>query len=159
MNSPIYSDPANPNPQGSVAQAAADYTGLYGVPAAQINMGTPFYGYWYRLQKTLYQLCLPCRNVNVPTENYGTFIKQNINQNGWIRQFNTVQQVPYLVKSNGNAGFITYDDADSTAARITYAVWTSGLGGSFMWSLDADYDGSTQDLLDAMYQATMGGAD
>jgi hypothetical protein len=24
-----------------------------------------------------------------------------------------------------------------------------------MWSLDADYDGHSQDLLDAMYQATM----
>jgi GH18 family chitinase len=30
-----------------------------------------------------------------------------------------------------------------------------GLGGTFMWSLDADYDGHSQDLLEAMYQATM----
>lgn len=28
-------------------------------------------------------------------------------------------------------------------------------GGAFMWALDQDYDGSSQDLLDAMYQATM----
>jgi len=26
-----------------------------------------------------------------------------------------------------------------------------------MWSLDADYDGHSQDLLDAMYQATIDG--
>ena len=25
----------------------------------------------------------------------------------------------------------------------------------FLWSLDADYDGKSQDLLDAMYQATI----
>jgi hypothetical protein len=29
------------------------------------------------------------------------------------------------------------------------------MGGTFMWSLDADYDGHSQDLLDAMYQASL----
>jgi hypothetical protein len=29
------------------------------------------------------------------------------------------------------------------------------LGGSFMWSLDADYDGKSQDLMDAMYKASL----
>ena len=28
-----------------------------------------------------------------------------------------------------------------------------GFGGVFLWSLDADYDGTSQDLLDAMYAA------
>jgi GH18 family chitinase len=53
------------------------------------------------------------------------------------------------------AGYITYDDALSTYTRIWYSEWSRGLGGGFMWSLDADYDGHSQDLLEAMYQATM----
>jgi len=28
------------------------------------------------------------------------------------------------------------------------------MGGTFMWSLDEDYDGTSQDLLDAMHDAT-----
>ena len=31
-----------------------------------------------------------------------------------------------------------------------------GLGGTFMWALDQDYDGHSQDLLDAMYKASRG---
>ena len=63
--------------------------------------------------------------------------------------------VPYLVKADGSNGYITYDDEFSTYTRVYYFDWVLGLGGTFMWSLDADYDGHSQDLLNAMYQATM----
>jgi len=59
-----------------------------------------------------------------------------------------------MLRTDGKPGYITYDDAISTYYRIWYSVWQRGLGGSFMWSLDADYDGHSQDLLDAMYLAT-----
>jgi len=38
-----------------------------------------------------------------------------------------------------------------------YSDWQLGLGGTWMWSIDADYDGHSQDLLTAMYQAAMSG--
>jgi len=38
---------------------------------------------------------------------------------------------------------------------VWYADWQRGLGGTFMWSLDADYDGHSQDLMDAMYNASL----
>ena len=60
-----------------------------------------------------------------------------------------------MLKTDGSDGFITYDDPTSTYLRVSYSDWSLGLGGTFMWSLDADYDGHGQDLLDAMYQATM----
>lgn len=85
MNSPIFSDPANPNPQGSADQAATDFTTMYHVPAEQLNMGTPFYGYDYMGQKELYQNCDPCDDSNVPSLNYGTQIKPLIDKQGWIR--------------------------------------------------------------------------
>ena len=65
-----------------------------------------------------------------------------------------VALVPYLLRKDGSPGFITYDDPLSTYTRVIYSDWVQGLGGTFMWSLDEDYDGHSQDLLDAMYQAT-----
>jgi hypothetical protein len=46
-----------------------------------------------------------------------------------------------MLRADGTPGYITYDDSFSTYYRI--------------WSLDADYDGHSQDLLDAMYAATL----
>jgi GH18 family chitinase len=48
---------------------------------------------------------------------------------------------------------ITYDDQASTARKVEYAMHTRGIGGVFMWRLGGDYDGHSQDLLDAMYKA------
>ena len=156
MNSPIFSDPANPNPQGSADQAATDFTTMYQVPPEHLNMGTPFYGYDYMDQKELYQVCNPCTGDNVPSLNYGTQIKPLINQQGWVRRWNSVQEVPYLIRADGSNGFITYDDSISTYKRVYYSVWTRGLGGSFMWEISADYDGRSQELLEGMYAATLG---
>ena len=58
--------------------------------------------------------------------------------------------------SQAAGGYITYDDAFSTYLRVWYSDWDRGLGGTFQWSLDADYDGHSQDLLDAMYNASLG---
>jgi GH18 family chitinase len=127
----------------------------YHVPASQLNMGTPFYGYVYTNVTGQYEPCQPCNNNTVPSLNYGTGIKQRINQNGWTAYFDINSLVPYLLRTDGDPGFLTYDDEYSTYTRIWYSEYMRGLGGGFMWSLDADYDGHSQDLLDAMYEATM----
>ncbi len=155
MNSPIFSDPANPDPQGSVDQAATDFTAIYHVPPEQLNMGTPFYGYDYTGDKELYQICDPCTDETVPSLNYAQ-IEPLLNKQGWVRRWDHVQDVPYLVRADGSNGFITYDDPESTYLRIYYADWTRGLGGAFMWELSADYNGHSQPLLEAMYAATIG---
>lgn len=77
---------------------------------------------------------------------------------GWVRYYDSLSLVPYLLRGDGSPGFITYDDPASTYRRVWCSLWKVGLGGSFIWSLDADYDGLGQDLLEAMYQATMSGA-
>jgi len=164
LNSPIFWDTKDPRPNecqpgGSDQQAAEMY--LKHVPAAQLNMGTPFYGYDYTNISHIFEPCPndshthdgDCDNT-VATLNYGPNIKQLINKKGWQRYYDPVALVPYLVRTDGDDGFITYDDAFSTYSRVYYADWVLGLGGTFMWSLDADYDGHSQDLLDAMYQAT-----
>ena len=166
LNSPIFWDPKNPTPEecqpGGSAKDTADIF-LRHVPAVQLNMGTPFYGYKYTNINALFAKCPndpvtpdgDCDNT-VLTLNYGPDIKKLINQKGWQRYYDPVALVPYLLRKDGKPGYITYDDAFSTYARVYYADWVRGLGGSFMWSLDADYDGHSQDLLDAMYNATKG---
>jgi len=168
LNSPIFWDPRDPEPYecqpgGSVEQAANIFLNDFHVPASKINMGTPFYGYFYTYNTNVRELfgsCDPlgapeCGNNLVPSENYGTFIKQRINKLGWKSYLDGAALVPYMLRSDGRPGYITYDDPLSTYRRIWYSEWQRGLGGGFMWSLDADYDGHSQDLLDAMYQATM----
>ena len=159
LNSAIFPDPFNPEPYecepgGSVKEAIDIYVNDLDIPAAQLNMGTPFYGYLYENVGALWGPCTNCSN-SVISENYGTFIKQRISQNGWRTSYDTYSLVPYMLRTNGNPGFITYDDAFSTFYRVAYSVWRRGLGGSFMWSLDADYDGQSQDLLDAMFNASL----
>ncbi len=160
LNSAVFPDPNNPEPYecepgGSVQEAIDIYIDQLQIPPGKLNMGTPFYGYLYQNVSTLFGPCTHCGKT-VLSENYGTFIKQRINQDGWQTFYDTYALVPYMLRANGKPGYITYDDAFSTYYRVWYSDWQRGLGGSFMWSLDADYDGQSQDLLDAMYTATLG---
>jgi chitinase len=162
LNSPLFPDPNNPEPYecspgGSVEAAVNLLLNEEHVPAQQLTMGTPFYGYVYENVSELFGPCVHCGNT-VLSENYGTFFKQRINRNGWKAYLDPYALVPYMLRIDGKAGYGTYDDPTSTYNRIWYSVWERGLGGSFMWSLDADYDGHSQDLLDAMYSATLAGS-
>ena len=158
QNSPIFPNPNNPEPwecePGSAEQAANVFLDEYHVPADKLNMGTPFYGYVYTNVNQVYGPCHPCNGHTVVAEPYGTYIKWRVNQLGWTAYFDRKSIVPYLLRTDGSPGFITYDNPLSTYMRVWYSDWKRGLGGTFMWSLDQDYDGHTQDLLDAMYQAT-----
>jgi chitinase len=167
LNSPIFWDQHDPAPYecqpGGSAQEAANIF-LRDVPARQLNMGTPFYGYFYKNINELFGLCPnaaytsdgECDNT-VLTVNYGPDVKRRINKEGWFTQYDQIAYVPYMLKKNGGDGYITYDDAFSTYFRVWYSDWDRGLGGTFMWSLDADYDGHSQDLMNAMYAATVTG--
>ncbi len=166
LNSEIFWDPNDPDPWecqpgGAANEAIAIFLQL-GVPTPQLNLGTPFYGYFYTQVSALFGECANAShekdgncNGSVISENYGTFIKQRINQKGWQTFYDEIALVPYMLRSNGKEGFITYDDEFSTYYRVWYADWQQNLGGTFMWSLDADYDGYSQDLLDEMYAASL----
>ena len=167
LNSPIFWDTHDPapwecQPGGSVYGTANIF--LKQVPGAQLNMGTPFYGYHYTNINQLFGLCPnaeytpdgACDNT-VVSVNYGPDVKHRINKDGWYTLYDPIALVPYMLKKDGSDGYITYDDPVSTYLRVWYSDWDRGLGGTFMWSLDADYDGHSQDLLDAMYTATVSG--
>lgn len=161
LNSPIFPDPKNPEPYecepGGSVKEAIDIALQANVPLAKMNIGTPFYGYFYKNVSTLFGSCKNCNENNVPSENYGTFIKPRINAKGWRTFYDPVSLVPYMLRTDGKPGYITYDDSFSTYYRVWYSLWKRGVGGTFLWELDADYDGTTQDLLNAMYGATLAG--
>ena len=165
LNSPIFWDNNDPAPEecqpgGSDQESAQTF--LAEVPASQLNQGTPFYGYKYTNVTALFGLCPNAAETKdgncdhtVKTVNYGSRVKKMLAKKTWQVYRDPYALVPYLLKTNGTPGFVTYDDAESTYFRVLYSDYVQGLGGTFMWSLDEDYDGQSQDLLNAMYRATM----
>ena len=169
LNSEIFWDPADPDPwecqPGGAANEAVTIFEQEGVAPSQLNMGSPFYGYAYATVSELWGECSNASHTSdgncdwaVSSVNYGTYVKQRINQHGWQSFYDPVALVPYMLRTDGKPGFITYDDESSTYYRVWYSDWEWNLGGTFMWSLDEDYDGHSQDLLDAMYAASLGSA-
>ncbi len=146
--SPLLQDPNDPAQAGSVKTSMDLYLNQYGVPAAKLNIGTPFYGYEWDGVDTNWTNCSSCASASW---NYGTYIKQRINQQGWTTNFDIAARAPYLTNTT-TPGFITYDGVASTAKKVGY-VKSRGFGGVFMWELSADYDGTSQDLLNSMYGA------
>jgi len=149
-NSPLYQSPSDPGQSGSLKTSMDLFAGAYGVAPQQLNIGTAFYGYQFNSITALWQSCGGLCGNTVATYNYGTYIKQRINQQGWTSYLDRSAMAPYLLFDNG-PGFITYDDATSTTNKVAYVIGQRNFGGIFMWDLSGDYDGSSQDLLTAMW--------
>ena len=149
-NSPLFSNNSDPGHDGSVDDSMNLYLNQLGVPPEKINLGPAFYGYEFPVG----QLHGPCHcDKSTASREYGSYIKPRIGKDGWVQEMDSIAMAPYLTRENGTPGFITYDDADSTARKVAYALEVRNLGGVFMWELSEDYDGKKQDLLDSMYKA------
>lgn len=149
LNSPLYQDPADPIQSGSLKTSMDLYADTYGVPPAQLNIGTPFYGYVFNKVDALWAACGKCSSNQ---QNYGSYIEPLLHSSEWKKEFDKTAQSPYLVNSAARK-FITYDNESSTRAKTRFVMKERGFGGVFMWELSADYDGKSQDLLTAMYKA------
>ncbi len=148
-NSPLYLSPLDPGQEGSLKTSVDNYRFLFNVPAAQINLGTAFYGYGFDVDGLWYS----CGCLNTLSFNYQQ-IQQLISAGGWTEYVDPLAQAPYLISSDPNhVGFITYDTPASTTLKVGYALETRGLGGVFMWELSQDYDGHQQPLMSSMYNA------
>jgi chitinase len=152
--SPLLQSPADPAQAGSVKTSMDLYADEYGVPLAQLNIGTPFYGYEWDGTAQLWAQCSTCASSS---PNYAPYIKDLVNQQGWTRNFDDLAIAPYLtnpdIQNLNVPGFITYDDESTTARKTRYVMQKRGFGGVFMWELSGDYDGASQSLLEAMYGA------
>jgi chitinase len=153
LNSPLYQDPADPIQSGSLKTSMDLYANTYGVPLAQLNIGTPFYGYVFNKADALWAACGKCASSE---QNYGSYMEPLLNSSAWEKEFDAAAQSPYMVNSSADE-FITYDDESSTSAKTIYVMQERGFGGVFMWELSADYDGKAQNLMTAMYTAWLAG--
>ncbi len=151
--SPMILNMGDPGLEGSLVTSMDLFEKTYNVPRQKLNFGSAFYGYDFEGAKSLWDIC-NCGKTTTSV-NYGTDIKPRIDHQGWKSYVDNVAQAPYLLYegSQKGPGFITYDDASSTEAKTTLVLNTRKMGGMFMWDLSADYDGASQDLLDAMYRA------
>jgi chitinase len=154
-NSPLYLSPLDPGQEGSLDTSTDEFLGLFDVPAEKINLGTAFYGYAFDVYG-LWYFCKDhqlCGNAAAPSLEYSQ-IAQLISSGKWTENYDELASAPYLTDAdNIGYGFITYDNAKSTADKVTYALSQRKLGGVFMWELSQDYDGHNQPLLSAMHTA------
>jgi chitinase len=149
-NSPLLQSAADPDLDGSCVSTMDNFLINFNVPPEKINMGTAFYIWKFGTVSNLWGAC-NCNSSNTH-QMYYREIKPLINH-GWIPQFDPLAQAPYLLTADHSPGFISYDDPSSTKAKVDYALHEKNLGGVFMWLLGGDYDGETQELMTAMYNA------
>jgi chitinase len=150
FNSPLFPNAKDPEHDGSIEETVDLYLNQLGVPADKINLGTAFYGYEFPVSQ-LFAAC-DCEKTT-QYRNYGVGVKQNLGKDGWTKHVDSISMAPYLTHDTGAPGFITYDDSQSTARKVIYALQVRDLGGVFMWELSEDFDGKNEDLFKSMYLA------
>jgi len=142
---PLFRDPAMAVPDANPKNNVADLVDLYlaaGVPARQIVLGVPFYGYsWKKCpadQHGEYQLCEgPGRGSwEDGAIDYSDIESQLVDRNGFTRYRNEAAKVPFLY--NPQTGeFVTYEDPESLRAKLRFAKQRK-LAGAMFWELTGD---------------------
>lgn len=134
LNAPLFRDPNSKFfSEWSVQDAVRTYLNN-GVQANKLVMGVPFYGRIYNqvypLNSGLYQSFAGGGSAL----SYSTIETNYLNQNGFIRYWQSDSKVPWLF--NGTQ-FISYDDEESIGYKTDY-IKSMGLGGAMMWELSQD---------------------
>ncbi len=133
-----------------------------GVPARKLGIGVGFYGSCWR-GVTQPRVSLVGRNVSMGASDnsmtYAAIVRDYVP--AATRTFDAEAKVPYLSSPTGlgpqGCTFISYEDAESIAAKGAYAH-TQGLGGSIIWTIAEGYlasapAGSRDPLMQAMKHA------
>lgn len=146
-NAPLFGDyqAANAGVDNVGADVATAIKGHLdnGVPAKKLVMGLPFYGKsWANCNGDANNGgYLECEGAGTGTWEAGTLeyddlVAKYVNKNGYKRYWNDAAQVPYLYNA-AEKQFVTYDDAESIAAKVAY-IENLGLGGAMIWELSSD---------------------
>jgi chitinase len=113
-----------------------------GMPAAKLGIGVGFYGLCYTLPVTGPVQALGASTIAASD---GVMTYANIMGNYYTAaaaQWDPIALVPYLsfevATGAEGCGFISYDDAQSVAAKAAY-VKANGLGGTILWEIAEGY--------------------
>ena len=151
FNAPLYT-PSGASPQGksSIADSVQAYLDK-GIPAEKLVLGMPLYSYAYQgvssQNNGLYSTYTSAKSVSYRT------LKKNYLSNAAYRQYRHQEaQVPYLY---GSRTFISYDDAESLAAKAALAR-SRDLGGIGFWELSQDDGGELTAAASSAFRSTWG---
>lgn len=154
-NSALYGETAQT--PSSVSSSVAFYLAS-GVPAAQLGVGTAFYGYCWQ------GVTGPGQSGESFAGGDGTMTYRNILENystPSALRWDATAMVPYLSSTAplGALGcnFVSYEDETSIAAKGAF-VRAQGLGGTIIWTISQDHlddrpEGQRDPLLDAVKAA------
>lgn len=137
LTAPLYTPSADsPQYKGSVDSAVTAYLNA-GVPAKKLVLGMPLYGYRYtgvgEANNGLYSPFSSAASIS-----YTQVVSGYLDQPGYTRWVHPEAKVPVI---SGNGVFISYEDAQSVAAKAALAR-ERGLGGVGFWELSHDRGGS-----------------
>ena len=151
FNAPLYT-PSGASPQGksSIADSVQAYLDK-GIPAEKLVLGMPLYGYAYQgvssQNNGLYSTYTSAKSVS-----YRTLKKNYLSNDAYRRLRHREAQVPYLY---GSRTFISYDDAESLAAKAALAR-SRDLGGIGFWELSQDDGGELTAAASSAFRSTWG---
>lgn len=151
FNAPLYT-PSGASPQGksSIADSVQAYLDK-GIPAEKLVLGMPLYGYAYQgvssQNNGLYSTYTSAKSVS-----YRMLKKNYLSNDAYRRLRHGEAQVPYLY---GSRTFISYDDAESLAAKAALAR-SRDLGGIGFWELSQDDGGELTAAASSAFRSTWG---
>jgi chitinase len=142
---PLYSDPAMNVPGTSPRNNVADLVSRYldaGVPARQLVLGVPFYGYSWKgcpsANNGEYQTCQgPGRGSwEDGALDYTDIEAHYVDRNGFTRYWNAASNAPF-VYNPATGEFVSYEDPQSLRGKLKL-VKERKLGGVMFWELTGD---------------------
>jgi chitinase len=155
FNAPLFRASTDPADAGLNVDAAVQNYLSAGVPAEKLVLGVPFYGKGWSgvsdVNKGLYQ---PASDAAPGTWEPGTYDFNDIQKNHLSdekRHWSAEAYVPWIYDPQGKI-FISYDDAQSLAAKAGYTR-DQGMAGVMIWELSQ----GDESLIDALYQGLSAG--
>jgi chitinase len=150
-HAPLFGNPADARNYSDDASVQAFEQA--GVPAEKILLGIPFYGHiWSDVADRNHGFLQPGKAASNPYATYGVISETMLNR-GFVRHWDPIAYAPYLYNSEKHI-FVSYDDAESIAAKCRYVI-THKLGGVMFWEYSGDPAGI---LLGAINQSLRVGA-
>ncbi len=137
--SPLYTGDA----EGSVSTSISSFLQSTSIPASKLFMGLAFYGYNFKC-KGLYQTL---DTAYAPAVTYAQAVADQ--KNGWTYHWDDASKTPYLTDAS-NTHVIPFDDTVSIRYKCDY-LKSQNLGGVIIWKLGLDNLGSSQPLLETVW--------
>lgn len=127
-----------------------------GASASKLIVGIPLYGHSFKLataQNGVGAAASGAGKAGLISQEAGTLSFSEICTNGWQRQWQSDQSVPYAYSGDQWVG---YDDIESAKIKSNY-ISNNNLGGAMFWSIESDdYSGKCGSIINKVYSVFSG---